>query len=105
MSAPPQSQGDVIADKAQLVEYLEAGCKPADAWRIGTEHEKFCYGLDDFRPLPYAGKRSIRALLEGLQRFGLAAGTGGDTVIPISKHLDGASAHGAGRWNAWAATR
>src|SRR3546814_14883444 len=65
MSAPPQSQGDVIADKAQLVEYLEAGCKPADAWRIGTEHEKFCYGLDDFRPLPYAGERSIRALLAG----------------------------------------
>src|SRR3546814_9320219 len=39
MSAPPQSQGEIIADKAQLVEYLEAGCKPVDAWRIGTEHE------------------------------------------------------------------
>src|SRR3546814_5310681 len=39
MSAPPQSQGDVIADKAQLVEYLEAGCKPADAWRIGRSEE------------------------------------------------------------------
>src|SRR3546814_13317009 len=66
------SQGEIIADKAQLVEYLEAGCKPAEAWRIGTEHEKFCYALDDFRPLPYAGERSIRALLEGLQRFGWA---------------------------------
>src|SRR3546814_16176846 len=86
MSAPPQSQGDVIADKAQLVEYLEAGCKPADAWRIGTEHEKFCYGLDDFRPLPYAGERSIRALLEGLQRFGWAAVTEGDNVIALAKN-------------------
>src|SRR3546814_8893020 len=91
MSAPPQSQGDVIADKAQLVEYLEAGCNPADAWRIGTEHEKFCYGLDDFRPLPYAGERSIRALLEGLQRFGWAAVTEGDNVIALAKNGAGVS--------------
>jgi glutamate--cysteine ligase len=62
MSAPPQSQGEIVAGKAQLVEYLEAGCKPPKAWRIGTEHEKFCYSLDDFRPLPYEGERGIRAL-------------------------------------------
>src|SRR3546814_18822376 len=98
MSAPPQSQGDVIADKAQLVEYLEAGCKPADAWRIGTEHEKFCYGLDDFRPLPYAGERSIRALLEGLQRFGCAAVTEGDHVIAIAKNGAGVSPEPGGQF-------
>ncbi|HEY9536623.1 MAG TPA: glutamate--cysteine ligase [Kiloniellaceae bacterium] len=98
MSAPPQSQGDVIADKAQLVEYLEAGCKPADAWRIGTEHEKFCYGLDDFRPLPYAGERSIRALLEGLQRFGWAAVTEGDNVIALAKNGAGVSLEPGGQF-------
>jgi glutamate--cysteine ligase len=76
MSAPPQSKGTPIADKRQLVSYLEAGCmeagcKPPEAWRIGTEHEKFAYTREDLRPLPYEGERSIRALLEGLvARFG-----------------------------------
>ncbi|MPZ10034.1 MAG: glutamate--cysteine ligase [Kiloniellaceae bacterium] len=98
MSAPPQSQGEVITDKAQLVEYLEAGCKPADAWRIGTEHEKFCYSLDDFRPLPYEGARSIRALLEGLQRFGWAPVTEGDNVIALTKNGAGVSLEPGGQF-------
>jgi glutamate--cysteine ligase len=98
MSAPPQSQGEVITDKAQLVEYLEAGCKPADAWRIGTEHEKFCYSLDDFRPLPYEGARGIRALLEGLQRFGWAPVTEGDNVIALTKNGAGVSLEPGGQF-------
>lgn len=57
-------------EKQALVGYLEAGCKPAADWRIGTEHEKLAYRLEDYRPLPYDGERSIRAVLEGLTRFG-----------------------------------
>ncbi|MEQ9638479.1 MAG: glutamate--cysteine ligase [Alphaproteobacteria bacterium] len=53
-----------------LIGYLEQGCKPPEQWRIGTEHEKFGYHLDDLRPLEYDGPRGIRAMLEGLQRFG-----------------------------------
>ena len=30
-----------ITGVAELAATLEAGCKPADAFRIGTEHEKF----------------------------------------------------------------
>jgi glutamate--cysteine ligase len=86
MSAPPQSQGEIVAGKAQLVEYLEAGCKPPEAWRIGTEHEKFCYSLDDFRPLPYEGERGIRALLQGLQRFGWAPVEEDGKVIALAKN-------------------
>jgi glutamate--cysteine ligase len=66
MSAPPQAQGAPVTDRGQLIEYLEAGCKPKADWRVGTEHEKFGYTQDDLRPLPYEGERSIRALLEGL---------------------------------------
>ena len=66
MSAPPEAQGAPIADRRELVAYLEAGCKPRTDWRIGTEHEKFGYTHDDLRPLPYEGERGIRALLEGL---------------------------------------
>ncbi len=86
MSAPPQSQGETLTDKAQLIAYLEAGCKPAEEWRIGTEHEKFCYSLDDFRPLPYEGERGIRALLEGLQSFGWAPVTEDGNVIALAKN-------------------
>ena len=55
----------------QLVEYLESGCKPKSEWRLGTEHEKFGFTTNDLRPLPYEGKSSIRAMLEGLaNQFG-----------------------------------
>jgi glutamate--cysteine ligase len=70
MSAPAQPSGEPITSKAQLVEYLAAGCKPASAWRIGTEHEKFAFRCDDLAPLPYDGERGIRAVLEGLLAFG-----------------------------------
>lgn len=52
-----------------MVEYLAAGCKPKDEWRIGTEHEKIAFATADNRPLAYDGETSIRALLEGMQRF------------------------------------
>jgi hypothetical protein len=69
----PQSGGGPIERPEQLAEYLEAGCKPPEDWRIGTEHEKFGYCRDTLKPLPYEGERSVRAMLEGLQqRFGWA---------------------------------
>jgi glutamate--cysteine ligase len=70
MSAPPTSSGEPITNKRQLVEYLAAGNKPPNAWRIGTEHEKFVFRLSDLRPAPYDGPDGIRALLEGMTRFG-----------------------------------
>ncbi|MCL6608605.1 MAG: glutamate--cysteine ligase [Geminicoccaceae bacterium] len=71
MSAPPTGKGEPITDRRQLVEWFERGCKPKAAWRIGTEHEKFAFTTADLRPLPYEGRASIRALLDGLaDRFG-----------------------------------
>ena len=55
-----------INSKQELVEYLESGCKPKSEWKLGTEHEKFGYTLNDLRPLPYEGKSSIHAILTGL---------------------------------------
>ena len=67
----PQSGGGPIEDKSDLAAYLASGCKPADQWRIGTEHEKFGYCRDSLKPLPYDGPRSVKAVLEGLRdRFG-----------------------------------
>ena len=63
----PQSGGGPIENQAQLAEYLESGCKPREDWRIGTEHEKFGYCKDTLNPIPYAGERSVLAVLEGLR--------------------------------------
>jgi glutamate--cysteine ligase len=82
----------VVGSKAELVTYLEEGAKPRDAWRIGTEHEKFPFLTDSLRPVPYEGKRSIRALLEGLNaRFGWPPIMEGKTIIGLSEPGGGGS--------------
>lgn len=63
----PQSGGGPIERHEQLAEYLADGCKPKEDWRIGTEHEKFGYIKDTLAPLPFEGKQSIVAVLEGLR--------------------------------------
>jgi glutamate--cysteine ligase len=85
MSGPSLSGGAPITDKRQLVEYLEAGSKPPAAWRIGTEHEKFAFRRRDLRRVPYEGEDGIRAILNGLMRFGWAPVLDGDNVIGLSQ--------------------
>ena len=58
-----------IETRDDLVAWFEAGCKPKSQWRIGTEHEKFAFTVEDHRPVPYDGHRSIRSLLEGMQHL------------------------------------
>jgi len=52
---------------ADLAAYLAEGGKEKAAWRIGTEHEKFPFYREGSRPVPYGGKKGIRALLQGMQ--------------------------------------
>jgi glutamate--cysteine ligase len=82
----PQSAGGPIGSRDDLVRYLEAGSKPKSQWRIGTEHEKFVYDLKTRRPLAYEGRPGIRALLEGMQRFGWQPFFEGDNVIGLSQN-------------------
>ena len=49
--------------------WLAAGCKPRTDWRVGAEHEKFGFRLGSHEPVPYEDG-GIKALLEGLMRFG-----------------------------------
>ncbi|MEL6582307.1 MAG: glutamate--cysteine ligase [Pseudomonadota bacterium] len=86
----PQSGGGPIERYEQLAEYLEAGCKPAEDWRIGTEHEKFGYHLNIHAPLAYEGDVSVRAMLEGLKEgFGWQPLVEGGNLIGLEK--DGAN--------------
>jgi len=59
-----------VESKQEFVAYLEAGCKPQQDWRIGTEHEKFGFHRADLSPLPHDGPSGIAALLKDMsERF------------------------------------
>jgi len=70
LSSPSHVADTPITDRRQLVEVLASGEKPSAQWRIGTEHEKFGFRLDDLRPPTFDGAQGIEALLTGLTRFG-----------------------------------
>ena len=60
--------------------------KPAEHWRIGTEHEKFLFHVDTLRPVPYAGPRGVRALMQSLiDRFGWLPIMEGDNIIALKR--------------------
>jgi glutamate--cysteine ligase len=85
----PQSASGPIRSRDDLVRQLSKGCRTADQWRIGTEHEKFVYDLKTHKPVSYDGKPGIRQLLEGMQRFGWAPLREGENIIGLTQ--DGAS--------------
>ena len=58
-----------IETRDELIAWFEAGSKPKSQFRIGTEHEKFAFTIDGHRPVPYDGRCSIRALLQGMQHL------------------------------------
>jgi glutamate--cysteine ligase len=84
MSGPSLSGGEPITDQRQLVEYIAAGAKPREQWRIGTEHEKFVFRRSDLRPVPYEGPDGILALLKGLMRYGWEPVYDGENMIGLS---------------------
>jgi glutamate--cysteine ligase len=58
-----------IERRDELVAWIAQGVRPKSQFRIGTEHEKFAFTLEGHRPVPYEGRRGIRALLEGMQHL------------------------------------
>ena len=54
----------------ELVDYLRAGEKPSERWRVGTEHEKIGLHEASQSPVPYEGDRGIRAVLERVAETG-----------------------------------
>ncbi|MEO6173155.1 MAG: glutamate--cysteine ligase, partial [Arenimonas sp.] len=89
MSGPSNVVEQVIQNKQELVAFHAKGNKPESAWRIGTEHEKFGFRLDDLRPPTYEGNRGIEAMLRGLVRFGWQPYEENGKVIALTR--DGAS--------------
>jgi glutamate--cysteine ligase len=54
----------------QLISALDKGMKPRHQWRIGAEHEKFAFRRSDVSRPSYDAPDGIRAMLDGLTRFG-----------------------------------
>ncbi|MEO7052339.1 MAG: glutamate--cysteine ligase, partial [Rhodanobacter sp.] len=90
MSIPSAVKSTPIAGRQQLADYLAAGEKPRDAWRIGTEHEKFGFRTDDLRPPTFEGDRGIKRLLETLAtRYDWSVAREGENPVALSR--EGAS--------------
>lgn len=83
-AAPPP-----LTHRQQILDYFQSGCKTKDQWRIGTEHEKFLYRLDDGSLLPYRAAEdqpSIERLLKTLaDRFAWTAVYEEDNIIAVTK--------------------
>ena len=91
------SRDEPIHDRRVLTQVLAAGGKPREAWRIGTEHEKFGFHLPvpgqdpalALRPPGYDGERGIGAMLRGLAGLGWQAVKENGVLIALQR--DGAS--------------
>ena len=76
----------MVETRDDLVQWIAAGEKPIAHWRIGTEHEKFVFQTGTLLPVPYAGPRGIRALMEQLiERYGWLAIEEGPNIIALKR--------------------
>jgi glutamate--cysteine ligase len=73
-----------IESRDDLLRVFAKGEKPAERWRIGTEHEKFVYRKDDCRAPSYDEPGGIRDLLMGLTEFGWSPVEEGGNVIALA---------------------
>lgn len=90
MPVSASASHDPMSCRDDLVRYLESGSRPADEWKIGTEHEKHAFRLDTHAPLSYDEPGGIRDILKGLERFGWKPVYEGSSVIAMTRE-DGAS--------------
>ena len=80
-----------------LVRWMADGAKPASEWRCGAEHEKFVFRLADHAPVPYE-PNGIKALLDGLTRFGWTPVYEGENVIALERGLANVSLEPGGQF-------
>jgi glutamate--cysteine ligase len=78
----------VIEHRDQLAAPMAAGEKPAERWRIGTEHEKFVYCQSDKHAPSYDEPGGIHDMLMALTEFGWEPIVEGGKVIAL-KGADG----------------
>ncbi|HEY7959237.1 MAG TPA: glutamate--cysteine ligase, partial [Sphingomicrobium sp.] len=78
------SASPLIESRDDLLAEFSGGEKPRKAWRIGTEHEKFVYRIDDHRAPTWEEPCGIRDLLMGLTEYGWAPVEESGKVIALT---------------------
>ena len=74
----------VIESRDQLVAPMQAGEKPKQHWRIGTEHEKFVYDVADHHAPSHGEPDGIRDILLALADYGWSPVTEDGRVIAMA---------------------
>ncbi|MBY0306908.1 MAG: glutamate--cysteine ligase [Sphingomonas sp.] len=92
------SKSAVIEHRDQLIASFAKGEKPPERWRIGTEHEKFVYALNDHRAPSYDEAGGIRDLLMALTEFGWEPVLEGGKVIALNGSDGSVSLEPAGQF-------
>jgi glutamate--cysteine ligase len=87
-----------MESRAEMIALFEKGEKPKDAWRIGTEHEKFVYRKADHRAPSYEEQGGIHTLLIGLTRYGWKPVYEGENIIALSGDDGSVSLEPAGQF-------
>ena len=78
------STSPLIESHDDLLSIFSGGEKPREEWRIGTEHEKFVYRLDDHRAPSWDEPGGIRDLLQDLTKFGWKPIEEGGKIIALA---------------------
>jgi len=67
LSNPGDADSRIVEHVRDLAAYLESGCKPADQFTIGTEHEAFGFRLNGYAPPTYDEPGGIADLLQAIE--------------------------------------
>ena len=67
---PTNVESNLIENKVQLIEYLAAGSKAVENFRLGAEQESFVFTGPDYQPAAYDGALpGIKLLMERMQQL------------------------------------
>ena len=79
------TEDEVVTSASELVEVFRSAERPRFEHRVGLEHEKFLYPVEDPPlPVPYEGPRGIGALLGLLEERGYAPFRDAPDAPPIA---------------------
>jgi len=97
LSIPSHSSDAPVTGLESLMAVFATGEKPQDRWRIGTEHEKFCFDQTTLAPIPFDGERGIEALLRELTEYGWTPSLEHGRIIGLTRNGANVSLEPAGQ--------
>ena len=72
----------MISSKEQIINYFKSGIRSTDQFKIGVEHEKFLFDLDNNKRVDY---QTILKMFKGLYEFGWKPIFENENIIGLKK--------------------